>query len=456
MLEIKNVWNGQELQTINQMVQAFSNNGLCERDGHVGRIQVNDLLSTPDATRFIPAVVETVVREALEPNLLVVPSLFQEVMLEAGRSIQIGAIGAMYAADIREGGEYPERQMDLDGGDMVAITVGKSGIMVRVTDEMIEDSQFDVIGLWLRMAGRALARHKEIKALKLLDSMGITLFDNKEAASANPTGEAASSEYGITTGRGIDGAQNGTMSTNDLFEMYSYSVTRGFTPNVLLLHPLAWKVFMTDEEMREVVLQGNTVVSNRLPDGSPAPAWATSHGKLGLRTTATGAGIGDKRGTGPDSVLGKIGANPWVQTLNPLGATFNIAPRYLPSPLTVLVTPYVPYTPSAVITPTDGYSSTDTRVRPVCSVMLCDSENTGVLVTKDRVSTEEFDDPARDIRALKIRERYGFGLNEQGKSVMLARNVVIDRNYVFENVNQIALKPLTHIPPSDVLVPDQV
>jgi len=428
------IWSEDDLQTLGQVMNAFTNNGVCEREGEIGRIQVSDLISTPDATRFIPAVVQTVVREALEPNLLIVPSLFQEVQLAAGRSIEIGAVGAMIAADIAEGTEYPERTIDLDGGDMTSVHVSKSGILVRVTDEMISDSQFDVIGLWLRHAARALARHKEQKAMKLLDSMGVEVFNNSTPGT---------SQNGTTTGRGIDGRQNGSMTMIDLFDMYAYLLTRGFVPNVIIMHPLAWKTFMTDPEMREIVLQGNTLVSNRLPNGQSAPAWGTSHGSLGLRTTATGRGIDATHGTGVDTILGKIGANPWVQTLNPMGATFQIAPRFLPSPLTVLVTPFVRFNASATVNvPFTGANASIARTKATTSIIMADSQNTGLLVMRDPVSTEEYDDPARDIRALKIRERYGFGLLEQGKSVAVANNIVIDRNYTFENTNPQSLTVL--------------
>jgi len=400
--------------------EAFTNNGIAMREDKVERLELEDLLSTPDATRFIPKVVETVVREALEPNLLVVPSVFDEIRLEAGRSIQIGAVGALQAAEIPEGGEYPERQPSLDGGDMVAITISKKGLMIRVTDEMISDSQWDVIGLWLRQAGRALARLKELKALKLLNAMGTTVFNNYQDGSDDGI-------EGSCTGRDITGAPNGTMTLNDLFDMYTYLVLRGFNPDTLIMHPLAWKVFMTDAEVREIIKDGNSVATRQLPMGQTSPGWGTSHGGRGLRTTGTGTGYSSTQGTGADSVLGKIGANPWVTTLNPLASTYHLPPR-IGIPMQVLVSPFVRY-----------HATVTGSTKPSTSVILLDSSSTGVLVTRDPVSTEEFDDAARDIRALKIRERYGYGLQEQGKSVAVARNVMIDRNYVFDNVNQASL-----------------
>ena len=70
------------------------------------------------------------------------------------------AVGSLVAAEVPEGTEYSEQDIQMDGGDMISINIKKHGLMIRVTDEMITDNQFDVIGLWLRHAGRALARHK--------------------------------------------------------------------------------------------------------------------------------------------------------------------------------------------------------------------------------------------------------------------------------------------------------
>jgi len=372
-------------------------------------LTMKDLVTTKHATRFVPKVVQTVVRDALEPSLLVVPNLFQPIRMKAGRTIEIGALGALTAGYIAEGQEYPQRDLSMDGGDMVSVSIRKAGLMVNVTDEVIEENLFDVFGLWLRLAGNALARLKEQTAIRLLNEMGIVYFDN-----ANP-GNAV---RGSTTGRDVTGAFNGSMTLNDIFDMFSFMVLNGFNPDTLIMNPLAWAMFATDPDVREIVLKGATLGSRRLPNGSPSPGWGTSHGGWGLRTTATGSGT-------PDPVLGKVGANPWVLSTNPLAATFNVQPEYLPGPLKVLVSPWVPY------------NSTDETT----TVILADSSRAGVIVIKNEVQTEEFDDPARDIRNLKINERYGFGLMEQGKGLVVARNIVVARNYNFENRNMVSNLP---------------
>lgn len=391
---------------------AFQNRGrILDKDGNVQKFEFKDLVTREDLMRFVPHTVETIVREAIEPNLFITDKLFQRITIERGSRVQIGALGALEAGRVGQGGEYPERTLDLDGGDMVALTVDKHGLKISLTEEVLRDNLWDVVNVWLRAAGRALARHKERQAAKLLSEMGYDIFDNM-----NPTNSYA----GVTTGRDITGAANGSMTANDVFEMYAYLLNRGFNPDTLLMHPMAWKTFMTDAEMREIVLAGNTITSRQIPNGTYAQNWPTSHNGLGLRTIATG-----NAQTVGNSIKG---ASAWTQTLNPLGATFNIAPRYLPSPLEVIVTQYVPFQYGGFGNETLGSGSR-------CNVIMADSQRCGVIGQSQPVTTDRWTDPERDIENIKMREEYGFALLEQGKGIAVARNVVIARNYVFENSN---------------------
>ena len=264
--------------------------------------------------------------------------------------------------------------------------------------------------------------------------MGNTVFDNvSPGAVADPT------QYGSMTGRDITGAFNGSMTLNDIFDLYAWLVMRGFTPDTMILHPLAWKTMAIDPQIREIVLNGAVLATRQMPQGSPSPGWGTSHEGLGLRTTATGLGVAAGQGTpagGPD---GKIGASPWVSNLNPLAATFNVAPKYLPTPLRVLVSPYAVYQRGG--RRISSGSPSVTRSYPTTTVTLLDSANCGILVQRTPVSIEEYDDPARDIRAMKIMEKWGMHLLEQGKAVACAKNVVITENFVFDNSNVVTLQP---------------
>ncbi|MCF1193222.1 hypothetical protein LRR18_16655, partial [Mangrovimonas sp. AS39] len=64
--------------------------------------------------------------------------------------------GVLHAADVMEGMAYPERQLTIGGSEAQA-RIGKSGVAIAITEEMVRYSQFDVIGMHLRAAGAALA-----------------------------------------------------------------------------------------------------------------------------------------------------------------------------------------------------------------------------------------------------------------------------------------------------------
>lgn len=402
---------------------AFTSRGrlLDDKTGDIQKFELKDLVTREDLMRFMPQTIETVVREAIEPNLFIIDALFQQITIEQGSRIQIGALGAMEAGRVGQAGEYPERMLDLDGGDMVAITTDKYGIKISLTEEVVQQNQFDVVNVWLRAAGKAMARCKERIGSKLINEMGYKIFDN-----ASPS----SSYIGCTTGRNIAGVTNGSMTSSDVFELYAYLLNRGFAPDTLLLHPLAWKIFATDPEMREVVLAQSTIA--QVSGGKGPSGWGTSHNGFGTRMTGTGT-----EQTSGNSVKGP---NAWTQTLNPLGAQWNIKPSYLPSPLRVIVTPFVPFSYGA-----QGIERMDTG----CStnVIMVDSSNCAVIGQSEAVRTDRWTDPERDIVNIKLREAYGFAPLEQGKAIAKASNVAIARNYNFENSNA---QTLTNYDPTTV------
>jgi len=381
-----------------------------------------DVFFTEDLTRYIGTTVTRLVQEAIEPELLVIPNLFKQIAYEGpGRSVEIGSVGAFHAAEIPEGQEYPEADFSYGEGYIMQLGINKHGLKLRVTQEVLDDNLFDVFGMWLNMAGRALARHKEEYGIALMNDMGISVFDNSAAA-------ATDSELGYTNGRGIDGAFNGSMTINDIFDMWVYGYLRGFNYDTLLINPLAWIIFMNDPKTREILFSNGVISSNRTPAGSGASTFGSSFGQLGYQPDPTGNDYNNL------TAAQVAGPNPFVQTLNPLGASFNIAPRYLPSPLKVIVSPHVGYRAAT------GPGAAAVKV---ADVIMADSQNCGLLMTKEGVSIDEWRDPERDIRAMKIKERWGMALLSQGKGVAVARDMVITDNYVFDNANQVTLAGTT-------------
>jgi len=400
-----------DTQKLGRVYDVFTNNGRFADDVDA-RLTINDLVTTEDLAPFVPKVVKRIIIEAVEPNLLITPNLFTRLDLPEGQMVEIGAVGSIVAGKIPQGDVYPQTTIATDTvGSTVAITVSKYGCAINISKEAINDNQFDVITLWLRAAGAALARLKESLSVRLIDQMGITVYDN-----ADP----ANSENGVLTGRNIAGAQNGTATINDIFDMWAYLALRGFVPDTLLMSPLAWKVFAVDPQLREIVMKGAVLATRRMPLGSGNKGWPEIFSPKGLGLKYSG--------TGKETDLS--GLDPYLQTFTPVGSTWNIPPSYLPTPMKVLVSHLVPFVP--------GSGNT----KPLTNIIMADSQRCGILVQRQNPETDEDDIFERDVRQVHVSERYGENVFDQGKGIAVCRNAVVDRNYIFDNVNQVQLAAL--------------
>ena len=181
----------QDSAKVRKVVDVWNNNGLVP--GTDRRISYEDLSTmdrkysqtleasdnfSTDHPLLIPRAISEIVKEAIEPNI-VLTGLLQRINYTHGTQLTFPAVGAITAADIPEGGEYPERSLEFAG--QVVATIGKSGVAIKMTEEMIRYSLFDVMGMHLRAAGRAMIRWKEQKVADLIiDNAGGSniLFDN--------------------------------------------------------------------------------------------------------------------------------------------------------------------------------------------------------------------------------------------------------------------------------------
>jgi hypothetical protein len=95
--------------------------------------------------------------------------------------------------------------------------------------------------------------------------------------------------------------------------------------------------------------------------------------------------------------------------------------------LNVLVSPFVSFT---------GKNNNE----PAKSdIFLIDRNEVGSLLVKDEMSTDQFADPSRDIRSLKMKERYDIVMLGDGEGITVAKNVSLTRNYEVGVVNQLDL-----------------
>ena len=362
-------------------------------------LKLTDALATTNAPVLFPKVMSNIVKEAIEP-LLVGASLLTRINYQYGQTITFPAVGALIAADLAEGQEYPERSLQI-GGATVTASIGKSGVAVKITEETIRYSQYDEIGMHLRAAGKALARHKEEKIFRYIQTMGMTAFDN-----LNPT----QSQFGVCHGRNIQGYANGSVTMDDIFDAYAQVITQGFMPNTLLLHPLAWTMFVKDAQLRAFVQANGGGTFFATWTGNPAgrAAW----GGNGLGVSGGQNIVAGETGTGTTSPSG-LTASTLLQYPQDIDSA-PVLPSYMNVPLRIIVSPFVPFDPR----------------RKITDIYLFDSSELGVLIVDEDVTVDRFVDPRNDMTKIKLRERYGIGILNDGQAIAVLRNVHVVPNEI--------------------------
>lgn len=334
---------------------ALSEDGYLDEDN---RVTIKEAFASPDAPILFPKVISRTLKEAAEPQALITP-LLSVVRLGKGRSLEFPAVNAIQAAEIPEGQEYPEQALAF--AKQIEGKVSKKGVKVVFTEEVIADSLWDIVGLHVRAAGRAMARLKEQIALGRFAEAATVVYDNDDGAVAD------------TTGRGIAGTFNKTITWDDIVEQAAVLMSENHVPTDFIIHPLMWSLFLKDSIFHM---------------GGSAYPGAWSYNASDKATVANSTA--------------------------PLG-------------LNVLVSPFVSFTAAAGGVPAKS------------DVFLIDRNEVGVMLVKDDMSTDEWNDPSRDIRSMKMKERYDIIMLGDGEGITVAKNVSLARNYEVHLQNEVVI-----------------
>ena len=342
-----------------------------------GRVNVRESLTTTDAVKLSPRIIEGALREASEPEYLGTKFL-QTVNVEGGSNSAvyvIPVVGELIASEVNEGGRYNEDAVEFNTieNNQLEIRVKKIGLKVSITEEAVSDSSWDILGINIRKMCRAMARYKEEWVFNSFSSHGHVIFDNDIRDQAPEAG---------TTGLDKDGNFNSTLSVEDFIDIVLALMSNNFTPTDVIMHPLVWLVFarnsMIGNGMTFGALGGNMVSPWNTIQGTPGP--------FGLHNN----GDGQKFILRPEQVQNR-----------------------LPMPLTINFSPFVSFD----------------KVTKKFDMYCLDRSEVGVLVQKEGLSTENWTDPERDLRNLKCKERYGIGILNHGRSITVAKNIAVDVSY---------------------------
>lgn len=346
-------------------------------DYNHGRVSIRETLTTTDSIKMIPKVLEGALREASEPEYLGT-RFMSTINVEGGSNSAvyvIPVVGELRAFEVNEGGRYNEDQVEFNTieNSQLEVRVKKIGLKVSVTEEAISDSTWDIMGINVRKMGRAMARYKEEWIFNTFSTHGHPIFDNSLRGQFPEAG---------TTGLDDKGDFNDTLTVEDMIDMVLTLMSNGFSPTDIIMHPLVWLVFAR-----------NSMIGNGLSfgafGGNDVSPWGTiqgTAGPFGLQNN----GNGQKMILRPEQVQNR-----------------------LPIPMTINFTPFVNFD----------------KINKKFDMYCLDRTEVGVIVQKEGLSTENWSDPERDLRNLKVKERYGVGILNSGKAITVAKGIAVAPTY---------------------------
>jgi len=195
---------------------------------------LKDYIASPQATVLIPKIIVGAARRAAEPVYLA-SKFFKKVRAKNGTLMITPVIGTMVASELAEGQAPPIQGLDVElMQQQQFVTATKKGIRVQITEQYINDSQWDLVTYLIEEAGFAMARLKEQLACIEFSKRGWTVFDNAIRATHPEAG---------TTGLNYNGNFNDTLSIDDFLDLIIALMNNEKTPTDVLMHPLVWTVF---------------------------------------------------------------------------------------------------------------------------------------------------------------------------------------------------------------------
>nr|DAV25090.1 MAG TPA: major capsid protein [Caudoviricetes sp.] len=351
-----------------------------------GKVSVSESLTSTDAIKMIPKIIEGQLREASEPEYLGTRFMHQVNVEGSNNSAVyvIPVVGELIASEVNEGGRYNEDQVEFNTieNSQLEVRVKKIGLKVSVTEEAISDSSWDIMGINIRKMGRAMARYKEEWIFNTFSTHGHTIFDNEIREQIPEAG---------TTGYDQNGEYNDTLSVEDFIDIVLALMSNGFNPTDVIMHPLVWLVFARNSMI------GNGLTFGAL-GGQNVHQWGQIQGTPGFAGLSAN-GEGQKYILRPEQVQNR-----------------------LPMPLTVNFSPFVSFD----------------KINKKFDMYCLDRTEVGVIVQKENLSTENWTDPERDLRNLKCKERYGIGILNSGKAITVAKNIAVAPSYPQAPVIKIA------------------
>lgn len=328
-------------------------------------IQLGEAVHTADFKILFPRVVTDTLQAPQEPQYIGQSLLSRTIQVDGARVMEFPTFGAIRAFELSDTQEPPEQDPAFSK-NITEIRVRRFGLKLELTNDVIEESQWDILGLYVQAAGAALSRKKEELIFNEYTSRAVNLYDNSSTDARK-----------YTTGKASNGVTpNGTFDHLDLLDMMAALGANGYNPTDIILHPLAWSIWAKDPFLRfQLLFRG-------------------------------GVGQGN---------LGQFDGTDQNMSAN----------QYVPFGMNVVVSPFQDLSYGA--NPNTGVATG--AVSNYTTITVVDRNSSVLVLQRTPQSMVQWENPVRDIRQLLFHEKYGLAILNGGRSAITAKNVRLDINY---------------------------
>ena len=372
---------------------------LVQNNGKVNDVKftIQDALTTPNGPQALGKMYTEIVQQVIEAESLGL-RLVRKIRHDdiVGESTSFKWIGAGNIPNVEraESGEYPEFSIQMGKSATVRAQFLQRGLVVKITQEDIKYSRWDIIREHITQASLALSRAKEKLIFSVFEQAGVVIFDNTDTTSTK-------SIKGVANGRDRFGNKNGALTYEDLVDMVATMNSNGYNPNVVLVHPLSLPAFQKDPMLRHMgFVTGNPQAFLNSSKTAPnAYANGTVNTWRNQQRAATGNG----------QLLDEV-----EQSL--LSTTTPDLPSFHPlSGMTVIASNLVPFDAAAKTT----------------SIILLDTSATAILNEQTPLTVDSWDEYSREIVAVRIKESYSVDVIDEGRGIAVAKNIPLVPNELY-------------------------
>jgi hypothetical protein len=220
----------------------------------VPKVDMSEAVFAADFKLLFPKVVQSVMQRPQEPLFLGQSLLARTVQVDGAKIMSFPSFGVIRAFEVADGQEYPEQDLAF-ASNATEIRTKRYGLKITISQEVIDESQWDILAMHIEAAGNAMKRLKEEKIFAEYEARSVVAFDNEDTDTSYHT-----------SGKGADGTtKNGTFSYMDLMDMQAAMVNNEYNPTDLITHPMAWSLWQRDPILRFQLLHRGGVGANLGP-----------------------------------------------------------------------------------------------------------------------------------------------------------------------------------------------